>query len=401
MRPRPRRKHVPIYSLASDVEIESTTDSRAPGEQRIGRIPLRNIWLLMLYASDFARFSERFNASVEEDIDDLPDLVGRLLVREVERRMRRNLSRGYRHREDVLPRVRGRIDLLLTSTKRLLDRGEVACRFDELTLDTPRNRFVRAALERIARLATNRDLAHRCRGLAGDLGRAGVSGLPSAHTYLVKDQIGRNDAEDRFMLALARLAFDLALPTEEAGATPLAKPDRDEHWVRRLFEKAVAGFYAVELVPKGWSVRPGYVLHWPVTLSSEGIEAILPTMKTDMVLDAPDGRRIVIDTKFTSMITKNRYREESLKSGYLYQIYAYLRSQERPDEIASPWNSATGILLHPTIDKSFDETATIQGHQVRFVTVDLSQHPRTIRKSLREIAFQCLEDSSVARTGNG
>ncbi len=98
--------------------------------------------------------------------------------------------------------------------------------------------------------------------------------------------------------------------------------------MRRLFEKAVAGFYAVELVPKGWIVRPGHVLHWPVTMSSEGMEAILPSMKTDMVLDAPNGRRIVIDTKFTSIVTKNWYREESLRSGYLYQMYAYLRSQE-------------------------------------------------------------------------
>ena len=64
-------------------------------------------------------------------------------------------------------------------------------------------------------------------------------------------------------------------------------------------------------------------------------------------------------------------------------IYAYLRSQEQPDDMA--WNSATGILLHPTIDKGFDETATIQGHQVRFMTVDLSERPQAIRRALREI----------------
>jgi 5-methylcytosine-specific restriction enzyme subunit McrC len=289
----------------------------------------------------------------------------------------------------VLTRVRGRIDILITSTRQLLDAGEVACRFDELTLDTPRNRFVRAALERIARLAASNDLAYRCRGLAGDLGRAGVSGVPPTRAYLASDQISRNDAEDRFMLAVARLAFDLALPTEEAGVTPLAKPDRDEHWVRRLFEKAVAGFYALELKPQGWMVRAGLGLNWQVSTPSPGMEAILPSMKTDMVLDAPNGRRIVIDTKFTSITTKNWYREESLRSGYLYQMYAYLRSQEQP-EIDSPWNAATGILLHPTIDKSFDETATIQGHQMRFVTVDLSQSPRIIRSALREIASQCV-----------
>ena len=40
--------------------------------------------------------------------------------------------------------------------------------------------------------------------------------------------------------------------------------------------------------------------------------------------------RIVIDTKFTNLFHKRSswYREKSLKSGYIYQLYAYLRSQE-------------------------------------------------------------------------
>jgi 5-methylcytosine-specific restriction enzyme subunit McrC len=358
-----------------------------PEQRRLGRIPLRNIWLLMLYASDIARFGGRFDSLIETDLAELPDLVARLLSREVERRIRRNLSRGYRHRDAVLTRVRGRIDLLVTSTERLLDRGEVACRFDELTLDTPRNRFVRAALERIARL-TSQDVGHRCRSLAGDLGRAGVSGLPPSRAELARDRISRNDTEDRFMLALARLAFDLALPTEEAGTTAFTEPGRDEHWVRRLFEKAVGGFYAVELIPKGWRVRPGEILQWPVSAASDGIKKILPTMRIDVSLDSPDGHRLVIDTKFTAIVTKGWYREESLKSGYLYQLYAYLRSQERLDDVDSAWNRATGILLHPAIDKHFDEAVTIQGHEMRFITVDLSEGSEVIRRSLREIVLR-------------
>jgi len=368
------------------VEVAATLD-RPPDQRRIGRIPLRNIWLLMLYASDIAHFGGRCNSLIEEDLAELPDLVGRLLSREVERRIRRNLSRGYRHREAVLTRVRGRINLLMTAAERLLDRGEVACRFDELTLDTARNRFVRAALERIT-LITSQDVAQRCRSLADDLGRAGVSGRPPSRAELARDRISRNDAEDRFMLALARLAFDLALPTEEAGTTVFTEPGRDEHWIRRLFEKAVGGFYSVELIPRGWRVHVGEVLQWPVSAASGGIKEILPTMRTDIRLDAPDGHRIVIDTKFTAIVTRGWYREESLKTGYLYQLYVYLRSQEKPDDVESPSNCATGILLHPAIGKHFDEAATIQGHEMRFITVDLSEGHEAIRNALREIVLR-------------
>lgn len=69
------------------------------------------------------------------------------------------------------------------------------------------------------------------------------------------------------MVAAARLAFDLALPTEAAGASALPRPGRDEHWVRRLFERALGGFYGVVPSGEGWRVEPGgRRLRWPVEL---------------------------------------------------------------------------------------------------------------------------------------
>jgi 5-methylcytosine-specific restriction enzyme subunit McrC len=90
----------------------------------------------------------------------------------------------------------------------------------------------------------------------------------------------------------------------------------------------------------------------------------------------------VIDTKFTSILTKGWHREESLKSGHIYQIYAYLRSQEQPGDPACAGNRASGMLLHPAIDQHVDESVTIQGHRIRFVTVDLSAKPGSIRRAL-------------------
>jgi 5-methylcytosine-specific restriction enzyme subunit McrC len=118
----------------------------------VGRIPVRNLWLLMLYASDLFRTGGTAHVAVEESPDELPDLVAEILAHAVETRLHRQLSLGYRSREEWLSRVRGRIDVLTTARRQLLDRGLVACRFAELTIDTPRNRFVRAALESVARL---------------------------------------------------------------------------------------------------------------------------------------------------------------------------------------------------------------------------------------------------------
>ena len=183
------------------------------------------------------------------------------------------------------------------------------------------------------------------------------------------------------MVAAAKLAFDLALPTEVSGPNVLSLPEREATWVRRLFEKAVGGFYDVVLSPQGWRVQCGGTLRWQIDRKSDGIDKILPTMRTDVVLDHPGtGRRIVIDTKFTSIVTKGWYRDETLRSGYMYQIYAYLHSQTgRGDTLA---DTASGLLLHPSIGADLDESVTIQGRTVRFATVDLASSSVEMRSQL-------------------
>lgn len=350
----------------------------------IGRIPVRNLWLLMFYASALFRQLDQARIAVEKNPDDIPDLVAEVLARAVERRLMRNLSYGYQTRKAILGRVRGRIDLLNTERHQLLARGMVACQFDDFTVNTPRNRFVRAALDAVARIVSRPELAHRCRVLSGSLKRIGVTGEKPSQTEVSADRFGRHDTGDKLMVEAAHLAFDLALPTEASGSKLLTLPDREITWVRRLYEKAVAGFYDVVLSPKGWRVDAGKTIGWLIEDKTPGIDKILPSMRTDVVLDHHgSGHRIVIDTKFTSIVTRGWYKEETLRSGYVYQIYAYLRSQEGNNDPLTP--HASGLLLHPSIDEMVDETVVIQGHAIRFATVDLGATTGDIRKQLLRV----------------
>ena len=126
-----------------------------------------------------------------------------------------------------------------------------------------------------------------------------------------------------------------------------------------------------------WPTRLG----WQIEAVTPGMKSILPGMKTDIVLDHPSsGRRIVMDTKFTSIVKSGQYGGEMLRSGYVYQIYAYLRSQVGQGDAMA--DTASGVMLHPAVGEMRDETVVIQGHAIRFVTVDLAASAADVRAQL-------------------
>ena len=350
-----------------------------------GKIPVCNVWFLFLYAHDLARFQGRFEAEIE-DSPDFKSLIARLLCHVLETRLRRNLSFGYRRREDILKRVCGRIDILKTHSRDLFYRGEVACRFEELTIDTPRNRLLRVALSTLGGLLDDQVLAHRSRTLACALGRAGVSGSMPSRAEMTSDQIGRHEADDRLMVSLARAVFELVLPTEKEGVRSLLEAQREDTEFRKLFERAVGNFFAAELPRKeGWRIYPGKQFYWPIGTSSPGFRAHLPMMVTDIILEnEQEDRQIIIDTKFTNILTKSRFGDGlRFKTDHIYQLYAYLRSQERNNDARSL--SSEGMLLYPAIGFDVDEAAELQGHLVRFVTIDLALPTNTVVEKLRQL----------------
>jgi len=346
------------------------------------KIPIRNVWLLQLYASSLYRAVGQQMVAAEDNPEDLPALVAGILADAVTQRLHTGLSVGFRQTARPVTRVRGRINLLPTVRHQLLTRGRVHCTFDEVVTDTPANRLVRAALWRAAVLVPGEP---RLRSLALQLEAAGVRGpcpppsrVPSLHRE-------RLLVPDRQMIAAADLLLNLAVPTTDEGGKLLPAPDMDEHYLRDLFERACVGFYRLRLKSQGWTVKHGSQLQWDTSSMSTGMEAILPGMKLDIELVQPDPtgpgrRRIVIDTKFTSITNTNQFGDLKLRSGYVYQIYAYLMSQEGSE--SNP--KSEGLMLHPVVGEPVDEEVVIQGHRIRFATVDLAADSATMADQLLE-----------------
>lgn len=350
------------------------------GEGRT-RIPVRNLWLLYLWASDLYKYldeTERLRA--ESDPEHLGDLAARILVAEVSNRLVRQLSPGYVEQRAALSSVRGRIDHLTTARGGLLTRGQVACVFEELTADTARNRYVMIALQTAGR-RSERPLRRDCLSLAAQMERLGVRQIQLDPATPRREVFGHFDQEDRRMLAAARLVIESTMLTQETGTDVARRLAHDHHTLRDLFEKAIRSFLARNM--PDCKVRSEQ-LRW--ASPAAGLDQLFPVMKTDISIDRRDGSRLVIDTKFTTATHEAQHADgQRLRSGHLYQLYAYLGTQEDGSDTAA---AANGLLLYPSTEAApdVDVETTVQGHTIRVATIDLRADPDSIRDRLLDLA---------------
>lgn len=363
----------------------------------VNRIPIRNVWLLILFASKLYRHYDDLpqqyrSGSIEDSIEDVVAFAANLLINATERRLRRELNQHFERKTAEIARVRGKIDVLLTERKQLLQKGLVSCRFYYLSVNTECNRYVKAALQRANQLLSKQKrmrsheklISRRCRNLAARMNLIGVVGNKPHYTSERDLLRNRHDRDERLMYLAARLIFELALPYQDSEDYWQWSTREDKEYFSYLFERAVTGFYDVRFYAMPWTINQQSRQEWPVAAESEKVKEWLPIMIPDIVLvNSRNGHRIFIDTKFSEILIRNRFKELKFHSDYIFQIYAYIKSQDETTDLSI--RQTDGLLLHPSVGQTIDEWAVIQGHRLRFRTVDLTQSSTAIQEELLSI----------------
>lgn len=352
----------------------------------VAKIPIKNIWLLLLYASNLYRsLGKQQRIQLENNPEDLIKLAAELYCKATEKLMR-SLSCGYIQQTQILNRVRGKIDILATVRQHLLEKGRIQCQFEVLTIDTPKNRYIHAAAHTLLPLIEDKKLKIRCQKIISYFNTLKIG--QSTHYDFKADYFDRAGTQDRYLLTLCRLIFKMAIPTEQAGVQSAEQINKTDTWLRQLFEKATIGFARVNLPASSWKISSGKQLSWQQESASNNIEDFLPDMQTDLIIEhTACQHRMIIDTKCTSIVRQSRSKKDKFKSEHIYQLYVYLRSQENTAD--TPSYHASGMLLYPAIDENINEHVIIQNHIIRFSTINLQEDSSLIRKNLLRLLSQC------------
>src|SRR5882724_5462016 len=123
------------------VTAEAPTDAT-------GGIPVKNLWHMLLYAWDSARFLSRWNVEVDA-APCLDALLASVLSKLVEQRLRIGLGRGYTNEAQMLRTIRGRVDFAESLKRLAFENGQAHCRFQTYSHNVPKNRIVRSMMARL------------------------------------------------------------------------------------------------------------------------------------------------------------------------------------------------------------------------------------------------------------
>src|SRR5215204_6212605 len=363
----------------------ASTSTPAPGSPHYTEygIPIRNLWHMCLYAWNEVQTKRYWIFDAVESAPTLDALLASALASLLQQRLRIGLGRGYVNQQESIRGIRGRIDFAESLKRQTFEHGQAYCEFQQYSANITRNQIIRSTLTRLVQIGNfgpNPTLANELRHTLRVLTRAlaGIDLIELKLDLIRRQQLGRNDGDYRLMLAICELILMRQMPAEQAGTLGLPTLDRDVLVLHNIYERFVANFYRIHL--RGWKVKAQSRLSWHAKQDNP----YLPAMQPDLILENhSSGNILILDTKFTAKnLIENQWDKQVFDSSHLYQMYAYLKSQEH---VSAGHGQAIGILLYPTVDDPLSENIELDDHIIRIESVNLTAPWQDVERQLLEI----------------
>ena len=332
------------------------------------KIPIQNIYFLLCYAWD--KLEERDLVDVDPvGITELVDLFSRVLISGTNHLLKRGFDRNYVPHEEQTSRLRGKIRFDAV-VKTIVPTAKLPCEFDELSYDVIHNRILKATARRLMRSDTiSKENAERLAMLWRQLPE--VMDVELTSRIFGKVQLHRNNQFYDFLMKLCALIQHNLLVSETRGRSRFRDFTRDGRQMAFLFENFVRNFYRTHTK---YRVRREDI-RWKLITRDPSAAELLPKMQTDISLEV-EGRKIIIDCKYTPEATQTHYESEKLRSEHLYQLHAYLSNLPNQE------SRCEGMLLYPEVDRHLAAVFTNNGRTMSIRTINLHQPWTAIHNDL-------------------
>ncbi|HWU63958.1 restriction endonuclease [Rhizobium daejeonense] len=253
----------------------------------------------------------------------LLEILIRIFCDKLTEALRKGMPRRYITCQHDLPTLRGQLDITRQFTRHAVNPSRLACRFDLLSEDTPLNRIIKAAVQRLAHLSRRPANQQRLRELAfvyADMTEVPVSAL--RWDQVVIDRTNRSWQE---LFAMARLFLQDRYQTTTGGA---GQGTAMLFEMNALFEEYVGRLIARALAGTGLTVslQGGRLF----CLSAQDSGRALFQTRPDILIR--QGGRVVhvIDTKWKRISARIDDPTQGVSQADVYQMMAYSQLYKAP-----------------------------------------------------------------------
>lgn len=349
-------------------------------------IYIQNIYYMLSYAFQILKQEDYQNVAGEK-FDKVHDLFAAILEKGVSRQLKQGLYREYVPMQEILPVVRGKLNIYATIQQKVQKKQKLSCEFDEFSEDNIYNQILKVTIHRLIRaedVAPERKQA--LKKLIVFLGNVRL--IQPDHIVWNRLIYQRNNRNYELLLNICYLVLNGMLQTTEDGNYKLLAFS-DEH-MERLYERFILKYYEQhhqELKPKSVQVK------WNLTEQpDETMIQFLPAMQTDITLHKGD-KTLIIDAKYYGKSMIDSYDKATLRSAHLYQIFAYVKNMDTTNT-----GNVSGLLLYAKTEEEVfpdGDPFVIGGNSIGAKTLDLNKEFNEIAAQLERIASDYFENTTA------
>lgn len=342
---------------------------------------IKNIYYMLSYAFQVLKQSN-YESIAAERFENVQDLFAAILARGTARQVKQGLYREYVTQNEMLSVMRGKLDMSRTILNRIQHKQKLACEFDELSEDNLYNKILKTTMYFLLKdscVAVERKAAIRKVLCFFD----GVSFLEPSAIKWSRLHYQRNNRNYEMLLNVCYFVLDGMLQTTDKGGYKMASFS-DEH-MARLYERFILEYYRQHHTYLS-EVKAAQV-KWNLTgENDETMIHFLPVMQTDVFLRL-DEKILILDAKYYGKTLQRRFDKYSLHSGNIYQIYTYVKNQDKDGT-----GNVAGMLLYAKTDEDItpDCVFNMGGNRIGARTLDLNKEFRVIAGELDKIVEEFL-----------
>ena len=336
-------------------------------------IPVKNIYYMLAYAFQVLN-EDGYKSVATEQFNNVADLCSAILCRGVSLQLKKGLGREYISETEMLSGLRGRIDITESIKTQAMLRRQMVCTYDEFSVNTYKNQVIKTTMLKLLHVDIDKKRKKEIKKLLVFFDE--VNEL-DVYSIQWNQQYSKNDQTYRMLIAICYLVLKGLLQTTSNGSVKMLD-FIDEQRMCRLYEKFILEYYRKEHpeITANASQIP-----WIV---DDGVKDMLPIMQSDIML-SKENQVLIIDAKYYKNTMQTQFEKQTLHSGNLYQIFAYVKNKEA--ELEDKQHEVAGMLMYAKTDEDIvpDNKYSMSGNKIYVRTLDLNCDFLTIREQLDSI----------------